>query len=118
MTKLMGLAEPRGAAEQVERSSQDKHKFNVQVFNQALRDYITVVSVIFMVTTLVLLVFLQVQTNKTITKLDETYSFSQQAASDITDISVLAAFCANLPESTNVAQIQACIETNIKEMKK
>lgn len=107
--------ESRGTTHEIKNlSKKERHNFRMRVASDAFRGFVAFVAAIFMLTSFGWMVYQQNVMATTLEKLDKTYT----ATTSLSDISVLAAFCANLPESTTVAKIRQCIETNLEKITK
>jgi hypothetical protein len=118
MTGLLKRLEPRGASDEIaNRSAIERLAFRKRVASETFRGIVSVLAVVFMIVAVLLMCYQLYQISNAIDKIDQNYKATLVGTTNVSNISVLAAFCANLPESTTVAKIQQCIETNIKEVK-
>lgn len=116
MTKLLRRIEPRGASEELHSHDETvKKAVYSKVASDTVRGMLAVVSIIMLVTMLVFMVFQQVKLAETIEGIEANRQVALDATTRLSDISVFAAYCAKLPENNTVANIQQCIEKQIKE---
>jgi hypothetical protein len=97
-----------------ERPESERRAFYQKVLGNTVRGVLAITVTVITLTTVGLILFQLNQLNTALEKLDANYNATISQTDRISNISVLAAYCAKLPESNTVAKIQQCIETNIK----
>lgn len=108
------IASPVDAQEKLHLSDAAYKHFFRKVAGETFRGFFILLSTIVMFTLLTVNMTQLIYINSSLDKLDRNFNFGQQASQEVKEISVLAAYCAKLPESTTVAKTQLCIETNIR----
>lgn len=112
------IGSPVDAQEKLHLDEPAYKEFFQKVTNETFRGFIIVVSIVVMAALLAAATFQLFYINQSLDKLDRNYVAGATRAAEVKDISVLAAFCAKLPESTTVAKTQQCIEKELAKEKK
>lgn len=119
MTRLLSKLEPKVAQEELaDRSDLVRKNLYAKVASDTTRGFLAVVAIILLITALVSIIYQNQQITEVVDRIDRNRNTTISSADKVADISVLAAYCAKLPEINTVAQIQQCIEVNLKEVKK
>lgn len=119
MTHLLKRLEPRDVAEELaDRSEYERRVFYRKVLNETFRGLSIIFTSVAVALILVMTLFQLFQVNHALEQLDRSETTAHSLTEELKNISVLAAYCAKLPESNTVAKVQSCIEVNLKKGKK